>query len=406
MGNACGTAAPPTPPLPARGVKRGSSAGRVPGTPYVYAAVPVDAGGANPAARAAAAAASFTVTDDDVTPVSVAGRRTPRKSTHVARPSSAVAVRKSTTLEEQDIMDALVSAIAIVEAGAAPLEPQSPQSARHVLRHDDADDFGGGAAAAPPAARRRKRRSNSTSTLFITNTMFKPDDRAVLAGIAALVAQEMVPNPATPTGDCPFRMTAEQRRRLRKNGGGRDADTTMPSRGEIYAFMHHMFVRAQLEPDVPVMALVLFQRLLERPGVWVTPATWRHLVFGVLLLASKVWDDVSMTNESFAVVSPSRSFTLGEANALELAILNLVGWDVLVSGGEYARQYFRVRDAAASNEGLPTRQLDTVSASTLDLSDSRTSLAGTQVDGMMRIRRLVSADGGASPTRTSLVILS
>ena len=58
-------------------------------------------------------------------------------------------------------------------------------------------------------------------------------------------------------------------------------------------------------------------------------------------MASKVWDDLSMWNGDFSHVAPS--FTLPRINALEVAVLQVLGFVIKVSAGEYAKYYFLLR---------------------------------------------------------------
>lgn len=60
-----------------------------------------------------------------------------------------------------------------------------------------------------------------------------------------------------------------------------------------------------------------------------------------LLLASKVWQDLSSWNIEFASVYPQ--FSLDAINKLELEFLRRVKWDLYISSSLYAKYYFSLR---------------------------------------------------------------
>ena len=57
-------------------------------------------------------------------------------------------------------------------------------------------------------------------------------------------------------------------------------------------------------------------------GVLLHARSWRPVVFASLLLASKVWHDISYWNSDFQSICPM--FNVRNINRMERAILNLV----------------------------------------------------------------------------------
>jgi len=80
-----------------------------------------------------------------------------------------------------------------------------------------------------------------------------------------------------------------------------------------------------------------------------------------LCLASKIWDDDSLENEHFPKVM--KDVTLKEINNFERVLLDLIGYDLVVRGAEYAKYFFILRTIAAQNgmrapiESLPAHKL-------------------------------------------------
>lgn len=60
-----------------------------------------------------------------------------------------------------------------------------------------------------------------------------------------------------------------------------------------------------------------------------------------LLMASKVWQDLSSWNVEFASVYPQ--FSVDAINRLELAFLKSIKWNLYISSSAYAKYYFALR---------------------------------------------------------------
>lgn len=92
------------------------------------------------------------------------------------------------------------------------------------------------------------------------------------------------------------------------------------------------------------MAVAYIRRLLTETGLMITRLTYRRLILGCLVLASKVWEDYSVWNCDFADVCPkSSSSSLAE---LERTLLKLLSYDVSLDSSEYARVYYDLRAAS------------------------------------------------------------
>merc|ERR1712113_1124169 len=65
--------------------------------------------------------------------------------------------------------------------------------------------------------------------------------------------------------------------------------------------------------------------------------TWRPILLCGLLLASKMWQDVSSWNVEFARFCPE--FPLDSINRLELQFCRLLQWDLYVSGSLYSKYF-------------------------------------------------------------------
>lgn len=90
-------------------------------------------------------------------------------------------------------------------------------------------------------------------------------------------------------------------------------------------------------------------------------------VFACLVMASKVWDDLSMWNVDFSQICGS--FTLKRINALELAMLNALEYVIRVPASEYAKYYFHLRSMMARMEHKENLQVNYIAP--LNISGAR-----------------------------------
>lgn len=83
----------------------------------------------------------------------------------------------------------------------------------------------------------------------------------------------------------------------------------MPSLQTVKDFFTLVFSKSQLESDCIIMALIYCERLVKetRGRLCIRYDNWRSILFACLVMASKVWDDLSMWN----VVSQHQSVSLG-----------------------------------------------------------------------------------------------
>ena len=123
----------------------------------------------------------------------------------------------------------------------------------------------------------------------------------------------------------------------------------VPSLDEVIAFYEIFYERSQMEIDTIIMSLIYVERLIKETNGVVVPApdTWKSILFSCMVLASKVWDDLSMWNVDFSNVAGRNfklaSFTLRRINELELALLKCLNFIVRVPASEYAKYYFLIR---------------------------------------------------------------
>jgi len=171
-------------------------------------------------------------------------------------------------------------------------------------------------------------RLNSTSTLFVDSTLAQPNNRTTIRAVAEQISKQIIGPFPDGEGDTVFDEPTNSKRPRK-----------CPTIGETEYVIRHVFKTGQLSVDCNIIALVYLDRL-RAAGVQVTPSNWRPLLCVCLMLASKIWDDLSMINEDFSTFLP---FTLAQINQWEMSFLNLVSFNVRVKASEYAKYYFNLR---------------------------------------------------------------
>jgi Cyclin, N-terminal domain len=101
-----------------------------------------------------------------------------------------------------------------------------------------------------------------------------------------------------------------------------------------------------MEHDCIIMSLIYVERLIKQTQGSLRPrsSNWRSVLFSCMVLASKVWDDLSMWNADFSQTCPAGvEFSLARINELEIAVLNALEYKTKVVASEYAKYYFLLR---------------------------------------------------------------
>ena len=95
----------------------------------------------------------------------------------------------------------------------------------------------------------------------------------------------------------------------------------IPSEKEIYEFAHQLFDSVHLSSECSIVCLIYMERLMEHAKVPLLACSWRPIFMCGLLLASKVWQDLSSWNIEFASVYPQ--YPLDAINRLEVSVNKL-----------------------------------------------------------------------------------
>ncbi|RHY11628.1 hypothetical protein DYB36_001800 [Aphanomyces astaci] len=255
---------------------------------------------------------------------------------------------------KEDMFDAMLNGIATPRTSSAtasmrkdipsPIAEEivSPHTAYYASRqsdlgmlptnlHQSSDEF-----TVPPQPQRM--RSNSTNSIFVRmGTMNKPDQTSTFFCVATVLHGHILESTAAPLPMDP--------RFLGFQAPSSSMSFDVPSVDAIVAFMTQIYRTAQMESECIIMGLIYVERLLQAAtgkGLQLTPTNWQSIVFCSMVMASKVWDDLSMCNADFSKIFHG-NFPLRRINALELLYLDCVEYNVRVSAASYAKYYFHLR---------------------------------------------------------------
>lgn len=131
----------------------------------------------------------------------------------------------------------------------------------------------------------------------------------------------------------------------------------LPDANSIYNLCKNIIVRGRMEKEVSILALVYLERLVLKTGVRVNEFNWKRLLFTVLVVSSKTWDDESFENSHFAEVFSM--YTIRQINSMECIFLTLVDYALTVKSSDYAKYYFVLRTYSdRKSRSFPLKAMD------------------------------------------------
>lgn len=132
-----------------------------------------------------------------------------------------------------------------------------------------------------------------------------------------------------------------------------------PTQEEIYYYAKYIVLSSRMEKEIPLVALAYMERLCTKVGILLNHWNWRRVMLITLIVASKIWDDESLENIHFPQAMPDIS--LKEVNNLEKIFLDLISYELVVKGSDYAKYYFILRSMSKEFQDPEYLQMDPIS---------------------------------------------
>lgn len=117
----------------------------------------------------------------------------------------------------------------------------------------------------------------------------------------------------------------------------------LPKFEEIYTFIYRLFRKAQVEPECLVASVIYLDMFinLNPCKVIISSETWERLIFTCIMIASKVWDDISCSSRSFALCASD--FSLRDLNLMERLISRDLEYAYFLTADDYKEYYYQLK---------------------------------------------------------------
>jgi len=145
---------------------------------------------------------------------------------------------------------------------------------------------------------------------------------------------------------------------------------SLPDVGSIYRFINLIFKIQKLSAETAILSLAYIERILDNGLIVLHPENWRRILFGSFIIATKVWEDESVWNVDFLDLFPL--MTLIDLNNLENKFLELLQFNVIIQGSEYAKYYFELR-ALSQLDSFPLEPLNKEGQAKLEERSQKTN---------------------------------
>lgn len=250
-------------------------------------------------------------------------------------------------------------------------------------------------------------RRNTCSTLYVGTTMSAPDTDATIKCVCAVYRAHLLQSvkdetkkkhPTISFKEYDLFVDQSSASSKQTHRDHFNEETRIPTLDAITSFYRNIFLKSQMETDCIIMSLIYVEKLIKATNGGVRPklTNWRSILFSSMIMASKVWDDLSMWNVDFIQTCPAGvTFSLQRVNELEMGMLNCLKFEVKVLASEYAKYYFLlrsmlIRSGLGGEDFLSSLPLDTEGAKKLEHNSANFQIikSPSSIDMPRRVKSL------------------
>jgi len=194
------------------------------------------------------------------------------------------------------------------------------------------------------------RRSNSTSSMFVTYTIDVMDIKEVVK-CASFALYLIIRFCHGRGGFTEMEIFNEEAHPMVEDA----KPSEIPSPRSIFDFCYNIMIAEDVRADVMVLCVYFVERMVFRHGLLFGSMTWRRALFGLMLISTKYWEELSIWNSDFSGHVPRAD--VEELQSLEMALLKLLNFQVVVSGDIFTKYYYALRGLSTSKDVLPRTEL-------------------------------------------------
>lgn len=119
-----------------------------------------------------------------------------------------------------------------------------------------------------------------------------------------------------------------------------------PRTTDVQKFLMCAFREFRLPNELAVMVVVYLERLVAG-GTELRLWNWKPILLAAMLVASKIWEDVSSQNVDFS--RANSVYSLQSINLMEHIFADQIAWRLIVSPEEYSQVYYNLKQAMHSD---------------------------------------------------------
>jgi len=218
-----------------------------------------------------------------------------------------------------------------------------------------------------PVALPCHRRANTTSEMYISYTLYKPNRDHIIRSMAKSIhyaigihTDHTLPGLDQSLTDFSIFNEKTHPLTLKKRNF-----KIIPSLEEIVVYLKYWFFKQVLSPQVGIMAINYIDQLIHKTGLLITSVNWRRVLLCSLMIADKLWEEDIVCNVDY-ITDNYPLLTVDDLNAMERKFLSLLDFKLLLKASVYAEYYFALRSISGL-ECFPSKALDKKTARLMDI---------------------------------------